>query len=207
MTYSHRFVTEKTLDPENFLKVVEDFKKILKPLEHLGVKLAGPMGEGEPNIDPDYIGFNGMRNCGHQKRNLGMVSPAPGSRGIASTRQTDQEIGTPGYMGLKTNTRVCDGDCSYETFSLEQNKQGYESSDPNTRIFDATKTNYKPYDLAVTACLIIAKHHLKDQIEISTDGRHENWEDARMVCQHFLNYGQNICVSHKGFLVERGDLA
>ena len=208
MGYGHQFATDKTLDPENFLKVVEDFRKLLKPLEHLGVKLAGPVGEGEPILDHDYIGFNGMKNCGHQKRILGLASPSPGSKGIASPKQADQEvIETLGYIGSKTNTRVCDGDCSYESLSLIQNNKS-EHEDPEfKKIFDSTKTNYKPYDLAVTACLIIAKHHLKDQIYITSDGKQENWEDARMVCQHFLKYGQNIGLNHKGVLTEGDDLA
>ena len=206
MGYSHRFVVDKTLDPENFLKLVQDFRKIVKPLEHLGVKLAGPLGEGDPSLDDDYIGFNGVKNCGHQKRNMGLMSPAPGSKGIANPRQADQEvIETMGYNGSKTNTRVCDGECSYESFTLEQEKRlGYQSpeSRAKSRIFDSTKTNYKPYDLAVTACLIIAKHHLRDQIDITTDGKQENWDDARMVCQHFLGYGQDIGLNQKRYLIE-----
>jgi hypothetical protein len=54
--------------------------------------------------------------------------------------------------------------------------------------FACTKTAYKPYDVAVTAFLILAKHHLGDAIKVSTDGEPKDWEDGRMLCEAVLGY-------------------
>lgn len=45
-------------------------------------------------------------------------------------------------------------------------------------IFGFTKTAHKPYDLLVTATLILYKHHFGDAVEISGDGGPEGYEDG-----------------------------
>ena len=67
----------------------------------------------------------------------------------------------------------------------------YDRENGTTRVgaFGCTKTARKPYDLAVTACLIIAKHHLKDEIEVSSDGERIEWAPAILLCQDVLGYG------------------
>ena len=58
------------------------------------------------------------------------------------------------------------GDDSYETFSLPATpKKGYS---------DFCKTNRKPYDKYVSACMLILKAHLGDSIQASSDGDFEN---------------------------------
>ena len=42
----------------------------------MGVRLAGPLGNGLPEIDQDHIAFNGLWNCGHAQ-NVEIVIPSP----------------------------------------------------------------------------------------------------------------------------------
>lgn len=44
--------------------------------------------------------------------------------------------------------------------------------------FNFCKTARKPYDTHVTAALILLKHHLTDDIHISSDGNTEDWQPA-----------------------------
>lgn len=49
------------------------------------------------------------------------------------------------------------------------------------RDFQFCKTARKPYDTAVTACLLLAKYHFGSAIEISGDGRKEGFNKAFLV--------------------------
>jgi hypothetical protein len=51
------------------------------------------------------------------------------------------------------------------------------------------KTEYAPYDVAVKAALIALKHHLGDDIKITSDAKDTDWDDARKICQQTLGYG------------------
>jgi len=62
------------------------------------------------------------------------------------------------------NGHVDDGG-NYETFHF--NKQGGR---------EFTKTARKPYDLIVVACLAVAKDIFGEEIDVSSDGDHEDWE-------------------------------
>lgn len=42
--------------------------------------------------------------------------------------------------------------------------------------FNFTKTNQKPYDVVVTACLAVAKDVLGDAIDVSSDGDASDWD-------------------------------
>jgi hypothetical protein len=46
------------------------------------------------------------------------------------------------------------------------------------RYFDCCKTLYKPYDLAVQTCLVIAAHCLGEAIAVSSDGSMNEWQEA-----------------------------
>jgi hypothetical protein len=121
----------------------------------------------------------------------------------------DSDVSGTWLAGLKLKQRSCGGDCSHETFSLpiEMEKQGwqkpiskishydqygkpvYNHAEAVGRYFEFCKTAYKPYDLAVIICLIIAKHHLAEEILVSSDGTLDNWRDGMLICQKILGYG------------------
>ena len=54
-------------NPEAFRLIRADFEKLILPLADLGCPIAGPLGTGLPEITDNYIQFNGIRHCGHQK--------------------------------------------------------------------------------------------------------------------------------------------
>lgn len=72
------------------------------------------------------------------------------------------------YGGLNFNGV---GNLSHEDFSFREHFR--ENSD-----FDFCKTARKPYDVVVTACLIVMKHYLKDGINVSSDGDASEWNDG-----------------------------
>jgi len=191
MGYTHYWRRKKVLDKEKFRKVVQDFKIVANAIRDK-VPLAGPLGEGQPIITDEKIAFNGLRNCGHESRNLGITWPSKSACCVTE----DGKAHTEGswFAGALLATRCCDGDCSHESFILERvyNKPFGLEPDESGRHFEFCKTAYKPYDLAVTACLIIAKHHLGDEIVVSSDGEEKDWIDAMLLCEKLLGYGNDF---------------
>lgn len=206
MGYTHYYSVSPKYDAELFEKVSIDFKKMIEPLNHLGVKLAGGNGEDTPVISPTEICFNGMLNCGHTERQLGITWPSKTAKGVSKGKVDtiiSDIVNGSWFGGASLETRACGGDCSHEGFLLQQKLTDipdWKQDDlkAGKLIFEFTKTAYKPYDLAVNVCLIIAKHYLKDKIKISSDGEMSNWEEGMQLCQHFLKYGANFKLDEGG---------
>ena len=197
MGYSHYYYTKQNLGQTEFFKIARDFKKMVPVMAHLGVKLGDAFGENTPIISPEEITFNGLEKCGHQEMNIGLAWPSENAKGVneSYTRKELIEVSKGTWFAGRTlETRVCGGDCSYETFSIErvQRPEAMEHQRNKEYYFGCTKTNYKPYDLAVNVCLVIAKHYLKDDIIVSSDGTENNWVEAKELCNHFLGYGQDF---------------
>jgi len=90
-------------------------------------------------------------------------------------------IGSNASVGGSLPYRTCNGDCSYESVWFERVER------------DGTgfcKTAFRLYDLAVTAFLVIAKHHLGANLTVETDGEPAHWADAFALCQAELGYGE-----------------
>ena len=221
MGYVHYYYVSEEFDAEAFAKVAVDFKKMVTSLKHLGVILAGSNGEDYPTISPTEICFNGLKKCGHAYRNFGDTSPSETAKGVlknGADTQITEIVKSAGLCGVNLETRACGGDCSHDTFILQQKlKTKFECSDGSVitmeaeeeyctlkslggkryknpenevgKYFHSTKTAYKPYDLAVNVCLIIAKHYLGKDIVIRSDGKIDKWHEAMQLCQHFLGYG------------------
>jgi hypothetical protein len=183
MGYCHYWEIEAEIEKESFSSVVADFQKIVLALDDLGVRLAGPLGEGVPEIDVDHIAFNGVWNCGHAKsEEIVIPFPVPDAAGIGSS--TDAVEGSYCGMGALLKHRTCDGNCSYETFTVMRRS---DQTAPD-RYSDSCKTGFRPYDLAVQCVLLIAKHHLKDRIRVWSGGTDFHWNDARRMCYLHLDY-------------------
>ena len=216
MGYTHYWDRKKDLNPEQFKKVVKDFKKLLPVFELIGIKLANSHGKGNAQITNKLIKFNGLELCGHTQRNLGITWPSENAKGIASVvaikdktaqntmvtqltgqqqklNSQDSDVDGKWYAGLKLNARTCGGDCSHESVYFPQKLDKgdcHSSHDENEKLlFNCTKTAYKPYDLAVNCFLIIAKEHFKDDIKVYSDGGIKQWVDAMEICQRQLKYG------------------
>lgn len=214
MGYTHYWGRVAEFEKVRFGRVVEDSQKVVRVLSGLGVVLAGGLGTGKPEVHGDGICFNGKADCGHARRNLGITWPSAGARavGLAYVKGEAEEVaGTlvhsltgreerlatkdsdvqgVWFAGLELKTRTCDGDCSHESFRLSRVFRAEEWQKPEHGMyFEFCKTAFKPYDLAVTACLIVAKHHLGGAIVVKSDGELDAWKDAMRLCQHVLGYG------------------
>ncbi len=202
MGYTHYWRRVKTFDKAAFNRVVEDFKKLLPSLEAAGVKLAGPLGTGEPEIAGSKIAFNGSVNCGHPAGyDLAIPWPSPDAGGVFA----ENPVAGTWLAGHLVNTRTCPGDCSYESFVLERAYVPLAEWDqPDGGYwFNFCKTAFRPYDLAVTAVLVIAKHRLGDAIQVSSDGEDAHWFDARLLCQMELGYGLEYIFNADGALIAK----
>lgn len=187
MGYTHYWRRIPEIDADLFTAATIDIKEVLATLGRMGVKLAGPTGTGAVEINESKIAFNGVQYCGHTKRDLGITWPADGPNVGGVGNETKGKW----HAGTLLTERTCGGNCSHESFYFERIFKEGELNKSGLR-FNFCKTAYKPYDLAVTAALIICKHHLKDKIQISSDGEDRDWRDAAMICQMTLGYGADF---------------
>jgi len=191
MGYTHYWYRAPELDQATFIQAVQDFKTILPKLEAYGVKLGNGLGKDVPVINEDAVLFNGLEDCGHPA-NESIVIPWPSAQAGGVGQSETAEVGT-WFAGTEVITRCCNGDCSYETFHFPRVFQAESWMIPeNGKFFDCTKTAFRPYDLAVTAFLVIAKHHFGDGLTIRSDGDDVHWFDAKMLCQMELGYGMTF---------------
>ncbi|MGB6692499.1 MAG: hypothetical protein WBE76_32045 [Terracidiphilus sp.] len=186
MGYCHYWEIEQQIDRDSFSLVVADVQRIVLVLDDMGVRLAGPLGEGPPEIDADHIAFNGLWTCGHA-RNEEIVIPFPAANAAGVGSSNNAVEGSYFGMGTLLKHRTCDGNCSYETFRLARTCDEIEKV-RNSRCSNSCKTGFRPYDLAVQCVLLIAKHHLKDRIQVRSGGSDYHWNDARLLCYVHLSY-------------------
>lgn len=192
MGYTHYWGRKIEFKQEAFGNIVKDFLTVLPDIEAQGVKLADGHGKGAPIININEIVFNGPEHCGHPKEDLGITWPAKSAGGVLQEIDKKTVAGS-WFAGAELTTRRCGGDCSHETFYLPRilKPESYQKPEKG-KYFEFCKTAYKPYDLAVTAVLIIASRYLGNDIKISSDGENKDWFDAALLCQKRLNYGLNF---------------
>ncbi len=87
--------------------------------------------------------------------------------------------------------RACNGYCFYESLWFGRCKED-DDRDENGLCGGFCKTGFRPYDLAVTVFLLIAKHHLGSDFRVGTDGEAKQWEDALELCQAELSYSMSF---------------
>ncbi|KKN86982.1 hypothetical protein LCGC14_0262510 [marine sediment metagenome] len=186
MGYTHYWRRELKVAPADYLGIVMDFKKLLPVFEEQGVKLADGNGEGEPEFNEVKVCFNGVEHCGHKYHELGITWPAPKAAGVA----VEPAVSGSWFAGAKLEKRCCGGDCSHDPLDFPMElKPGKWQKPENGKWFEFCKTAFKPYDWAVTAFLVIAKHYLGDRLIVHSDGEIEHWHDAMQLCQIELGYG------------------
>jgi hypothetical protein len=186
MGYCHYWEIEQEIDLASFSRIVADVQRIVLTLDDLGVRLAGPLGEGLPEIEADQIALNGVCHCGHVKNEEIVIPfPAPDAAGVGSSIRAVE--GSYFGMGTLLKHRTCDGNCSYETFRLARACAEIDKV-RDGRYSDSCKTGFRPYDLAVQCVLMIAKHHLEDRIQVWSGGSDFHWNDARLLCYVHLDY-------------------
>ncbi|NDD28018.1 MAG: hypothetical protein EB084_07105 [Proteobacteria bacterium] len=192
MGYSHYWYRRRTIASSRYQAIVEDLSRLLPELKRQDVPLAGAFGTGRPRIDRQEIVFNGRTRCRHPQS----VAPSAFSRMMAlasllSMPESEREAATRAMWEEEHARRRCPGTCAYETFWFPRTASDVMADDAG-RYWDRTKTALRPYDIAVTASLIIARRHLGDDIRIASDGGQAQWFDARLLCQSVLGYGLTL---------------
>jgi hypothetical protein len=95
------------------------------------------------------------------------------------------------------------GEGAHETFYFSQTwTPAYPGREPHRddagRIFHFCKTARKFYDIAVTAALIVVKHHLGELAHVSSDGENADWQPGRDLAQSTLGYGAEYAIQGEG---------
>src|SRR6266851_323091 len=190
MGYTHYWYTAPILELSKWDAYCVDAKHVIHIAREMGLKLAGSIGAGEPEITGEYLGLNGAADCGHAKdESIVIPWPSPTAGGIGTGEEA--KAGS-WYAGTTLNTRTCNGDCSYESFYLPRtwrpgrdathdSEGGYLILGEDGKRFAFCKTAYRPYDVVVTALLILAKRHFGEAIRIASDGEDRDWEDGRIL--------------------------
>lgn len=205
MGYTHYWYREKEIDAETYGKIISDFKAAMPGFKWLGLPLAGPMGKGKPIVTESEVRFNGLERCGHAQRDLGITWPAATVKN-GTAPSTELAVVGSWFAGAQLDQRTCGGDCSHETIAFDrvqvtqfERRDGSKwSKDPQKEgkerglYFEFCKTAYKPYDLAVTIFLVIAKHYLGKRLLVSSDGEIQHWTEAVGVCNRAFGYGDEF---------------
>jgi hypothetical protein len=202
MGFTHYIWRPAEIDITAMKAIVADFKALVPELEKAGSPLAGWDGTGKAEITLDTVRFNGVRDCRHPKNDKIVIPwPSADAGGIADPAR-ESAISGQWYGGVELKKRRCDGDCSFETFTFERKlkPEVWQKPDEEGRYLAFCKTAFRPYDLAVTCFLVIAKHHLGGRVRVSSDGEDCHWFDAKLVCQVNLGYGQKFAITKDGGL-------
>ena len=86
------------------------------------------------------------------------------------------------------------GEEAHETFYLQRVSIPRKDK---TKVFSFCKTAKKEYDIAVCCALLIAKKHFGTEINVSSDGSDEEWQQAKDLCQDILKYGKLFDISYE----------
>jgi hypothetical protein len=205
MGYTHYWYRTPELPEAEFQAFVAAAQQLARAYEDLRIvqddgsvqrlRLAGPLGTGDPMFERDAVAFNGPEACGHPRRELGIAWPAhrTDESAVASGVLAEADpVAGRWFAGPLLSTRSCGGDCSYESFVIPRllAVTGRALADERGRIFAFCKTAFKPYDLMVQATLIAAKHTFGAQFHVQSDGEDDKWTDARALCvEAGLGYG------------------
>ena len=193
MGFTHCWLRPLLIPEGSFVAAALDCGTILRACRAAGVALAGPVGVGEPIVTFESVALNGVTECGHRKEeDLGIVEPAVNATGIAGP--FDDVVVGDWAGGAVISARKCPGTCSCDTFRVDRRFEWPESPEPPDGLHAyGCKTAFRPYDLAVTACLIVFNHHLGNRqfpVLCSTEPGH--WADARDLVQETLGYGSDF---------------
>lgn len=165
MGYTHYWHRPETLDPQRFSRFREDMARLLAAL-------------------PRHTD-----TAGGYYRDADLIVHGPDGHGDPVA--TDELVSFNGHAPLAGDSDT--DDLSHETFHIPRviEPQDWQRPDGHGRYFDFCKTARKPYDLAVTAALIALQHHFPTpEVEISSDGTAEDWQQGLALCRAVLGYGE-----------------
>jgi hypothetical protein len=145
------------LDADRFALWSADCQWIVAYAKTVGLKLAGPDGSGRPIVNPSQVLLNGREYCRHR-----------------SLRRSEPRFYKPRYCGRR---------CAHDSFTVEREYDPYcgWGRPPDGLYVDRFRTAYKPYDLAVTACLLMLAHRFGSAVVITSDGGTARWRDGQQL--------------------------
>lgn len=164
MGYTHYWYRGKEIPSLVMGAIIADFKKVVPTL---GVELADGMGEGEAKLTAKEAWFNGKRPEDYETFHFPQVLEKA-------------------YDSHKPVEKIC--------YYKQDGTPVLNSPNRVGKWFEFCKTAQRPYDIAVCAFLIIAKHHLKDDIIIASDGELSDWQPAIDKVTATLNYGSDFAL-------------
>lgn len=200
MGYTHYWYRPEHLDSQKFAAFAKDCAKIVMHSRGLGIDIAGGLGDGNPEITPQKVWFNGSDEQvpGRWTTQEQITIPWPADSAESELLEMAWEKKTAGtwYAGDLLSSRVAPvdnltgkGSGSYETFAIDVYEKQSEWRKDEPSVFTCCKTGYRPYDLTVTACLVAFKHHFGDTVKVSSDGEMKDWIDGIMMCENLFSYG------------------
>lgn len=97
-----------------------------------------------------------------------------------------------------------EGDPTSETLKVQFNGIGADAHEPfsfpGTNGFNFCKTQWKPYDAVVVACLLVARDHFPpDVLEISSDGQWHDWSGGAALYTSVLGRPARNPLDGRGF--------
>jgi len=182
MGYTHYWeVPEGEHDQTKWDEFVADCKKLYKNMPEHSTS-AGNYHEKDP------LALNGCYNYKNPAFNKARVC-FNGSDGSKREQKEREKNGKKyKYWEDKTSHGL-----DHETFVLNRKvkQPDYQKNMGKSASFGFCKTARKPYDLMVTACLVLYKHHFPE-VQISSDGNFEDWSAAFMFIAQALPNGKEV---------------
>lgn len=172
MGYKHTWDRPREISLETFRAIVSDFRRLVPLLGEHGALLRAASMQGQPTLDDEQVSFNGLADCGTSCRKT-----------VYDWLQVDpkgRDLHDVSWADLRCS-------CGHDAMYFPR------VDHPDALNF--CKTNRKRYDLAVTAFLVIAKHHLGDRLTVWSDSREAWWDVPRGMCQQVLGYGAGLPVA------------
>jgi hypothetical protein len=203
MAYVHYWKRPKELPRDGFERAVEDARIIVDHVQQeSGVRIAGPTGFGRPELTNETIALNGVAECGHRYRNLGRPFAAENAEGVGRIEPPYDPKKEPYFSGPYLETRVCDGCCAgprpFGAFVVDRNAilADWEKPDASGMYQHRVETEFKPYDLPVTAILIRLKERLGEKFKVSTENP-GGFEDGKRLCRELFGFGVAFQIENK----------
>jgi len=149
MGFTRYWYREPEISVETMRMIVDDSGKIVLPLDDHGVHMAGPIGEGAPEISIERIAFNGLTTCGHAKNTKVVIPwPTPDAAGLSSPRAV---IVGEHAGGVFIDSRTCMARAGTKRFSLSALRQRRIGRNPcRTSTGEAIAAARPPFDHTIS---------------------------------------------------------
>lgn len=127
---------------------------------------------------------------------VGEILATPSARKIDLLRESDEPDSEPDVTDDVVQFNGA-GRLGHETFVVERVfvpsfRQEMVQQEMDGRLFQFCKTQQKPYDAVVCACLIALKARFGDDVVVSSDGGWDDWAPGRVI-HGDAAIGETVC--------------